>query len=252
MTEPNELSSSDVPAPPPFDGLEERCAAIPWEVRGRNVYGGFWRTVLMVLAHPSRLGELIDQPVSPKEAKDFRRTVVLFFVPAMIVSGVVEAVLLFRQNGNTGVPILTIFIGIPVGLLFSWVLVRFVIGASRWFFCPPHLGPRRQESSLALSYYLTSPLALAALAWLALPLVAINHPLAAIVSTLLASVPPLAALVWYYVLVVIGLRRIARRQDRNLAFSAIGVAMIWLTIWAGMFLVPLCAAMWLLMYGSLS
>lgn len=252
MAELNELTPSDVSTPPPFEGPEERCAAIPWEIRRHNVYGSFWRTVLMVLAHPSRLGELIDQPVNPKQAKEFRRMSVQFFVLGWIgavMAAIASAPRFKEQNEGVGA---AICIGIPLGLAFSWPFARFIIGASRWFFYPPQLTPRQQETSLSLSYYLTAPLALAAVACLSLPLLAIDHPLARMASRLLCSIPPLAAMAWYYVLVVVGLYRIARRQDLNLAFSAIGMALVWAAIWAGMILTPVCVAMWLLMYGSLT
>jgi hypothetical protein len=252
MTEPNDLSLSDASSPPPIPEPDERCAAIPWEVRGRDRYGGFWRTIRMVLTHPSRLGELIDQPASPEQAKEFRRMVVLLFVLGSITTGMIAIVSLPNFKEPYERVLAAICFGVPLGLAFWWMLARFLIGSSRWFFCPPGLSPPQRETSLALSYYLTAPLALGAVSCLSLPLLGIDHPAVRIVLRSLCSVPPLTILVWYYVLVVIGMRHVARRKGWNLVLSAAGMTVVWLVILAGMFLVPLCIAMWLLMYSSLT
>jgi len=252
MSEPNKPLPPDLPTPPPFEGQEERCAAIPWEVREHNVYGSFFRTVLMVLGHPSRLGELIDQPVNPRQAQKFRRMSVQFFILGSIVTAMVAVMSAPNLKEQYERILAGFFIGVPLGLALSWAFARFLIGAGRRCYCPPQLTPRQQETSLALSYYLTAPLAIAAVSCLLLPLVVIDHPLARVASRLLPSISPLVAMVWYFVLVVLGMRRIARRQGRNLVFSTIGVALVWLAIWAGMILTPVCVAMWLLMYGSLT
>lgn len=248
MTQADNPPPADVPVPPPFDGLPERCAAIPWDVRGKQVFRGFWKTVGLSLFHPGKLGELIDQPVDPRQAREFRQVVVLHFVLPLMVNGIVRGIMFFRQQN--GGPLFIFLFTTPVMLLLSWLLIRLMIGTSRWFFCPPHLSPRRQETSLALSYYLTGPLAISSFAWLALPLLAVDSVEVNLVAILLSSLPPLAAMAWYYVVVVIGLRNVAQRSGANLVLSAAGVAACWIVIWASFVLVPAFLAMWVLMYGS--
>ena len=131
-------------------------------------------------------------------------------------------------------------------------MIRCTIGTTRWFFCPRTLSPSQQESALALSYYLTAPLGVSILALLSLPLLWVDHPAARTLCTIATSILPLASIVWYYVVLVIGLRRIARREGRNLAFSAVTLAAVWLATWAGIVVAPLCIVMWALMYGSLT
>lgn len=252
MDPTDNLPPADVPVPPPFDGLPERCAAIPWDIRGNQVFRGFWKTVWLSMVHPGRLGELIDQPVGLKEAREFRKMAVMHFATSIIATSAIQAIRLFENKKNITDITVILIVGCPIAILLSWLFVRFLIGTSRWFFYPGHLSPRRQETSLALSYYLAGPLALTTVSWLGLFPLAINHPIAQAIAQLLASLPMLAALVWYYVAVVIGLRSIARRRGANLVMSSLGVAGCWIAVWVSFLLVPTFIAMWLLMYGSLS
>jgi hypothetical protein len=199
--------------------------------------------VFLVIIHPVSLGLLLEEPVSPKEARRFRKMVIRFFLAGVLaISG---GLCLIPISGNYGYRNQLIgAIGGTVITLLAWLLIRLSIGASRWFYCPPALSPAQQETSLALSYYLTAPLSLASLAWLTL-LIPLGGQTNFPVTQWCLLTLGMVALSLYLVSAGIGLRVVARRRGWNLFLSVIGLDLIWITIWGGLISLPVTVAMWL-------
>lgn len=249
ISQTKSISVPDMPIPDLPDA-EHRCAAIPWEVRGKHVFTAFFKTVFLVTVHPRSLGLLLDQPVNTKEARGFRKMVMLFCLAGVLAVGgggvMLRLIPEFTQPTFEKVFFPGLIGGIVLMLL-AWLLIRFTIGAARWFYCPPALSPAQRETSLALSYYLTAPLSLASLAWLTLLILLGGQGYYTLTLWTLLSLGGAVVLI-YYVFTLAGLRTIARRRGWNLFFSALGLEFIWITIWGGMLSLPVTIGMWLMLF----
>lgn len=145
-------------------------AQVPWANRreiGR--FRGFWRTFTRVTFRPRVFARAVGQPVDLKEAKRFRRLVVIVLWLTLVVTAwglSLPETLIDRLDDLDLIDDVywdRIALGwrvalgaIASGLLVAWLYV--CTGVHTYFFHPRALPVERQNRAVALSYYACAPL----------------------------------------------------------------------------------------------
>lgn len=228
---------------------------VPWE--HRDVYGsfgGFWRTVFYVIRRNGRLGAEVDAYVEFKAARRFRHLVMLTALlglagMAMVLSapyslglapdlGDEDTRLFFIAGASAGFVIL------------SELAILLCCQVAHWFFMPKAFNELQRHNSLALSYYLSAPVVLLLLGTPAFVLftTAAENPWLPI----LVAILPVAVAVYWFQLVLCGLKHITGRRGRKLVMPAILIALGWISAIGGLLLLPAMLLMWLVMWVSLA
>lgn len=236
---------------------------IPWQRRKRiGRFVGFWGTVFRVVRRNGRLGEAMDKPVPLRDAVRFRRLAVVHGLVGFVAGGV-GALAIVMKVGRSGVAA-EAKAAAPTAiavLLAGLLAIPLSAGLVSWFFCPRRLDDEQQDRAIALSCYLSAPLALL-LPWAALQalwaLVATEAgPTAPVWLGLIAGwfgVAVMSLLPWLYwwQLVVSASLSIARRDTAGAAATAALVPVGWAVTFFACLMLVLSALMWTVLGLSLS
>ncbi len=171
MNEP--LPTNSPPALNAAENLRDIAEILPWVARGKKTFRAFWKTVLLVIAHPGDLGLLLNQPLSGDDARRFRRRAILYHMVAfgMILLGGLILITSFSSSGD-GAPVLPLLLIISFVVEGGWLAVYTVTSITRGFLRTPNMTRAGRRNAALLADYLVSPLAMFVLGVVTVPTLA--------------------------------------------------------------------------------
>ena len=216
---------------------------IPWTHRHDiGAIRAYWRTVWLVLRHPSRAAADVARPVSFDDAQTFRRATVLLAMigPLALLTWLVVEVVTGRPIAMSSTTLPAVRVGwlleillVPVIIVAFYAFLLAASGVASYFFHPKYLPIERQNRAVALSYYAAAPMALTtisvmtmSLALLALELFSGNAIVSGVLLGLGAAVPVIQVLAS----IVAPLRMMQRTTHCSVGrviFAALALPILW-------------------------
>ena len=171
-----------------LDRARLTASNIPWTHRGGDgggigAFRAYWRTVRLVILHPTRAAGDVARPVSFDDARRFRRATALIATtgPLALLAWACVAAMLDRPITLSASASPAVRIGwlleillVPVIVVALYAFFLAATGVASYFFHPKRLPVELQNRAVAISYYACAPWALTPLtvasvvaAWLA-------------------------------------------------------------------------------------
>ncbi len=217
----------------------------------------YWQTVWLVIRSVGRLGGHMGGPVNYRDAQTFRWLTVAH--ATLLPVGWLTIRIVATTSGIGGSPLdqfrdrqMWVLLGVLAAIWAAALLG--LSGVVSWFFCPRGWDTERQNRAVALSYYLCAPLAPAAAAGAGILAVLpwADRP-AVLQATLLAAGAVQGVLyLYWFVLVLVASRDVARRSAGGVIATALTLPVLWFVVKVAItYVVPVGVLMLLLLRASL-
>jgi hypothetical protein len=227
----------------PLDRARLSASNIPWTSRrelGRC--RAYWRTLWLVIRHPSRVAADVARPVSFDDAQRFRRATVLVAMAGLLPLLAWACIVIVRARpitmSSTASP--TVRIGwllelllIPVVIVALYAFLLAAAGVASYFFHPKRLSVEAQNRAVAVSYYACAPLAMMPLSVAVIVVVMLFQPVwrhANVVSlaiVVVAAAVPVGQVVASVAAPLVMLRRATRCSVAGVMLMAAALPVLW-------------------------
>ncbi|MGC9454899.1 MAG: hypothetical protein ACP5HU_08525 [Phycisphaerae bacterium] len=240
-----------------------------WEDRdGKSTIAAFLQAAALVMKRNGRLADHLDLPLDYSSAKRFRWAAL---APVFVVIALALLPWFAILAGKFIWPEMEVLADPPTWALIVLPVVTVVMvlllwglwtGMVSWFFDSRKLKPWRRHRAIALSYYLSAPLAL-----LAIPMGIAAYIATQLMTDAFSDGPPgsypvelggaastlfICVMVYWLQMIVFAARDVIGRRVPGLVATAVVLPILWVLTAVLVLLLPVGVMMWVFMYYSLA